>query len=102
MKASGLLQKKFTDQVLSVIGKKIDISRYKVFYFGSRARGDNFARADLDIGVQGPSKISPVAMVEIENGLNELPTLSQIDVVDFGAAKSDFKKEALRTIKCLN
>ena len=68
----------------------------KVFFFGSRVKKDNSNRSDIDIGIEGPKKISVRIKLEIEEELDNLPTLYKFDLVDFKEVPERFKKEALR------
>lgn len=50
----------------------------KIILFGSRARGDNRERSDIDIAVFGLSKEKQIIFTEM---IEELPTLLSLDVV---------------------
>ncbi|WP_293658824.1 nucleotidyltransferase domain-containing protein [Phascolarctobacterium sp.] len=50
---------------------------HKVILFGSRARGDNRERSDIDLAVSGGN--TTVFAIEAET---EIPTLLQLDIVD--------------------
>ena len=54
MKLAHYPEKKLKKEILEIIGKHLDLRKYKVFFFGSRVKGDNFPRADIDIGIEGP------------------------------------------------
>lgn len=92
-------EEKLKKQIRGIVGKYLDLAQYKVFFFGSRVRGDNFPRADIDIGIEG-SKAIPVGMkLSIQEDIEKLPTLYKFDVVDFGQVSESFKKEARKTIE---
>lgn len=90
--------------ILQAIGKYLPLSEHQVFFFGSRVRGDNFPRSDIDIdiGVQGPEPISPATRLQIEEELENIPTLYKIDLVDFSVADSAFRAEADKFVKMIN
>jgi predicted nucleotidyltransferase len=92
-------EKKLKKEILEIVSKYLDLKKYKVFFFGSRVRGDNFPRADIDIGIKGPKPIPPEIKFKIEEELEELPTLYKFDLVDFSEVAEDFKEEALRFIE---
>ncbi len=99
MKLESYSEKKLKKEILKIVGKHLDLKLYKVFFFGSRVKGDNFPRADIDIGVEGPRKLSLLIKIKIEEELEELPVLYKIDLVDFKDVGQRFKKEALKHIE---
>ena len=92
---------KLKKEILEILGKYLDLSKYKVFFFGSRVRGNSDERADIDIGVEGP-EIPAYAKLEIEEELENLPILYKIDFVDFNNVSDKFKKVAKEHIEYLN
>lgn len=59
----------------------IDLARRcnldKVILFGSRARGDNLERSDIDLAIQGGNTVAFAASAD-----EDIPTLLMFDVVD--------------------
>lgn len=92
-------EEKLKKEISGIVSKYLDLSRYKIFFFGSRVKGDNFARADIDIGIEGPEKIPVERKLNIEEEIDNLPTLYKFDVVDFSKVSSSFKKQALKHIE---
>lgn len=90
---------KLKKEILEIIGKYLDLNSYRIFFFGSRVKGDNFPRADVDIGIEGPKEIPIEIKLKIEEEIDELPTLYKFDIVDFKKVPEDFKKEALKNIE---
>ncbi|MCG2701441.1 nucleotidyltransferase domain-containing protein [Candidatus Parcubacteria bacterium] len=99
MKLENYPVKKLKKQILSVVGKHLDLNDYRIFFFGSRVKGDNFDRADIDFGVEGLKKISPSIKFKIQEELENLPILYKIDFVDFKNVSKEFKQEALKNIE---
>ncbi len=99
MKIEFYSEKKLKKEILNIIGKYLDLNKYKVFFFGSRVRGDNFPRADIDIGIEGPKPIPAEVKLNIEEELEKLPTLYKFDLVDFSQVSRDFEKEAKKEIE---
>ena len=63
-------------KAIAALGKKY--SAEKIALFGSRARGDNHERSDIDIAVYGMPKNNRANFwIDIE----ELPTLLKFDIV---------------------
>jgi uncharacterized protein len=92
-------EEKLKKEIVEIISKYLDLNKYKVFFFGSRVRGDNFERADIDLGIEGPAEISAKIMLEIKEELENIRMLYKIDLVDFKTVSEKFKKEALKYIE---
>jgi len=91
--------KKFKNKIINIIKKYPELKKSRVFVFGSRVRGDNFARADIDLGLESPNQISAIVKYKFEQEIKNLPLLYKIDLVDFNNVSSDFKKQALKNIE---
>jgi len=92
---------KLKKEILEILGKYLDLSKYKVFFFGSRVSGSGDSRSDIDIGIEGP-EIPAYAKLEIEEELENLPILYKIDFVDFNNIDEDFKKIAKKYVEYIN
>lgn len=90
---------KLKREVSKIIGKYLDSRSYRVFFFGSRVKGINFPRSDIDIGIEGPEEIPAAIKFKIEEEIARLPTLYKIDIVDFKEVSEDFRKEAFKSIE---
>ena len=99
MKLEFYPEKKIKKEILEIVSKYLDLKQYKIFFFGSRVKGNNFPRADIDIGILGKAPIPPEIKLKIEEELEELPTLYKFDLVDFSEVSEDFKKEALSSVE---
>ena len=62
---------------LAALGRKFGAAR--IVLFGSRARGDNRERSDIDIAVYGLPK---PAWSDFEDAVDALPTLLNFDLID--------------------
>lgn len=102
MKISYLEEAEFKRKVLDIFSKYLPLTEYKIFVFGSRVKGDNFPRSDIDIGVTGPKKVESSVKLAIKEELENLPTLYKIDLVDFGDVSDGFRKKALINIEPIN
>ncbi len=71
-----------------------------VILFGSRARGDNMLRADIDLAVSYPKKDS-ILRSKIDEIIEEAPTLLPIDCVHLEEVYSDLKENIFRDGKWL-
>jgi len=92
---------KLKEDILKILSKYLDLSQYKVFFFGSRVKGNADERADIDIGIEGPEIPSHIKL-EIEEELENLLILYKIDFVDFNNVDDDFKKVAKEYIEYIN
>ncbi|MBU4298463.1 nucleotidyltransferase domain-containing protein [Patescibacteria group bacterium] len=89
-------------EILEIVGKYLNLKVYKVFFFGSRVKGDNFPRSDIDVGILGPKPVPSFIKLEIEEELENLPTLYKFDLVDLKKISEKFKKIALKNIEHVN
>lgn len=90
------------EEIKEIVSKYLDPGSYRVFFFGSRIRGDNFPRADIDIGIDGREKIPAEIKFKIEKEIEKIPTLYKFDIVDFKGVSESFKKEALKDVEYVN
>jgi len=86
---------------LNIIGKHLDVSQYRIFFFGSRVCGGGDERSDIDIGIEGEKEIPLEVMGKIREEIEGLPILYKIDVVDFKRVSSEFRDVAMRKIELL-
>jgi len=87
---------KLKDEILNIVAKYLDISEYKVFFFGSRVSGKGTDHSDIDIGIEGSSPISPEIKLKIEEEIENLPILYKIEIVDFKRVPPKFREVALQ------
>ncbi len=69
---------------LAALGRKFGAAR--IVLFGSRARGDNRERSDIDIAVYGLPK---PAWSDFEDAVDALPTLLNFDLIDMNRPISE-------------
>ncbi|HDH31648.1 MAG TPA: nucleotidyltransferase domain-containing protein [Candidatus Wolfebacteria bacterium] len=96
MKLEHYQLEKLKKELISIVGKYLDLTRYRIFFFGSRASGSSNERSDIDIGIKGPKNIPLTILRKIEEELDELPMLYKIEVVDFNSVAPEFQKVALQ------
>jgi predicted nucleotidyltransferase len=74
------LDEKTKQKIIAVISALMpDV---KIYLFGSRARGTNGPRADIDIALDGGKELPPVDVDEIKSMFRESNIMYMIDVVD--------------------
>ena len=87
---------KLKKEILEIIGKYLDLGKYRIFVFGSRVSGGGGERSDIDIGIDGPDEAPYEIMAKIKEDIENLPTLYKIEIVDFQKVSPDFKEVALQ------
>lgn len=87
---------KLKKELLAILARHLDLSRYRVFFFGSRVTGKGTDRSDIDVGIEGPEPVPFIKMAHIEDEIELLPTLYKIDIVDFSRVSEIFRKVATR------
>lgn len=102
MKLEHYSGEKLKKDVLDVIGRHIDLRKYRVFFFGSRVSGKADERSDIDLGIEGSEPIPSVAMLDIQEEIENLPILYKIEVVDFREVSKRFKDVAKQHREMLN
>lgn len=102
MKLEYLSEAELKKMISEAVAKHLPLSDCRLFFFGSRVRGDNFPRSDIDIGIESKKKLSSEVKFAIEGELEKLPVLYKIELVDFRAVSADFKREALKFRQRIN
>lgn len=81
--------------------RKADLAKHRVLLFGSRARGNAKQRSDFDLAVDGDAPLSLKKFYEIQDALEELPTLYSFDWVDLANTNSRFREEAMKSARVI-
>ncbi len=93
---------KLKQEILVILGKHLDVSQYRVFFFGSRVAGKGTDRSDIDVGIEGPEPIQFEILEDIKEELERLPMLYKIDIVDFKNLTAKFREVARQHIEMLS
>ena len=93
---------KLKTEILAIMGRRLDLKKYRVFFFGSRVEKKSNDRSDIDVGIEGPEAVPPEAWQAIQEEIEKLPTLYKIEIVDFKNTAGIFREVALRHIELLN
>ncbi|MEO0084722.1 MAG: nucleotidyltransferase domain-containing protein [candidate division WOR-3 bacterium] len=99
MKIKYLSQHQLEKTIINVLSKYLNLKDYKIFFFGSRVEGKGSERSDIDIGIEGQNAIAADKWLDIQEEIENIPTLYTIDVVDFKRTSDNFKKVALKKIE---
>lgn len=92
---------KLKKEILEIVGRHLDLGKYRVFFFGSRVSGRGTDRSDIDVGIEGSEPVPYEAMENIKEELELLPTLYKVDIVDFSRVASKFRRVALQHTETL-
>lgn len=66
---------------------------HRIILFGSRAKGTATERSDIDIAVSG---VAACDIFELEEELEDIPTLYTIDLVDLDTCKNQLLLEDIK------
>jgi predicted nucleotidyltransferase len=89
------------NEIKAIIKDQIPKS-YKLFLFGSWAKGNPLPTSDLDIGIIGRKKVPWSKMVAIKQKIDEIKTLRKVDIVDLNSVDRDFRENALKHAKLIS
>ncbi|MFH1619260.1 MAG: nucleotidyltransferase domain-containing protein [bacterium] len=92
---------KLKADLLAIVGRRLDLTQYLLFYFGSRVTNKGDDHSDIDVGVEGPAPVPAAILDGIKEDLVNLPVIYKIDFVDFASVSDDFKKVALAKIEVI-
>lgn len=82
------------DEVINqIICRCQEYGAEKVILFGSRAKRTATERSDIDIAVSG---VKPLDIFELEERLQDIPTLYSIDLVDLDTCKNQLLLEDIK------
>ncbi|MBI4801791.1 MAG: nucleotidyltransferase domain-containing protein [Elusimicrobia bacterium] len=60
--------KKLKGDILSIVGRHLDLTQYRLFFFGSRVTNKGDDHSDIDVGVDGsvpvPAEILGVKVIK--------------------------------------
>ena len=88
------------DEVVAIIRRYLP-EKYKIYIFGSWAKGNALETSDLDIGILGDIAVDSGIMDRIVKETEIIPTLRSIDVVDLQTKTDDFRKSILEYAKLI-
>lgn len=88
---------KWEKRIKEVLFQNIDLNKYSIFLFWSRATQKFRYNSDYDIGILGEQAMDYKELWKIKRELDELPYL--IDIVDFNTVDDSFKDLALKYTK---
>lgn len=93
---------KLKAELKEIAGRHLDLSRYSLFFFGSRVGGGGDDRSDIDIGIEGAGPVLLSTLRMIKEDIESLPLLYKIDVVDLSQTSDSFREVAKQHIEYIN
>lgn len=81
---------------LKALGQKYQAHGIELFVFGSLARKDQRPNSDLDLGIEWRRPVSPELFRELCKDVEDLPTVREVDLVDFSSVSNTWKEIAGR------
>lgn len=94
--------KPIINEIVKIIRKYLAKDDYKIYLFGSWARGDALNTSDIDLGILGKEKVNFDVMSKILREKEAISTLRSIDIVDLNTKSEDFRNKALKEGKLLD
>ncbi len=70
----------------------------KIVVFGSRARDDNVASSDVDIGIISKGEFNKKSLTLLREFIENSNIPFKVDIVDFSSTSEQFKREALKDV----
>ncbi len=99
IKIKPLTNTEIIENVVEIISKHIPNAR--IILFGSRAKGTASKRSDFDIAIDIDENVPAKVKFQIEDEIDELPTLKMVDIVYLYEADHDFRKIVYRSGKII-
>jgi len=87
----------YLDQVEKIVISRVKNLPVKVYFFGSRATGDNRATSDIDIAIMPQGKIPANLFTELRYIFEESNIPYKIDLVDLSTTDKAFYQNVIRT-----
>jgi predicted nucleotidyltransferase len=96
------LEAKYVEIVRQIVLRSVDVERFAVFLFGSRAQGAAHSVSDIDIGIWGDEEFPRRKIARIKEELEECVVPYHVDIIDFSTVSDEFKRVALHQIEPWN
>ena len=87
---------KYLEELKNLVLEILKDEKVKIILFGSRARGDNNAVSDVDIGLMPYGKIDKKKVILLKEKIEDLNIPYKVELVNFSEVSQDFRKEAAK------
>ncbi|MCB9492778.1 MAG: nucleotidyltransferase domain-containing protein [Epsilonproteobacteria bacterium] len=88
------LEEKYKKKIISLISALIPEA--KIYLYGSRARGDDAQRSDIDIALDSGYKLDLVDVGEVRDVLNATHIPYKLDLVDVHFVSKSIREEIMK------
>lgn len=95
-------ENKYIDIAKGIVLKHLDLKKYAVFLYGSRAYGTAQFSSDIDVGILGEQKVESKTLAAIKSEIESSVIPFKVELVDFKSAEEQFKKVALQKVVIWN
>lgn len=93
-------QTNIPEEVVAIVkeecSKRLDLSRYKVLFFGSRVKGKYREGSDIDLAIMGKEELPWNVLSELQEAFEEAETIYKIDCIDLMDVSDDFRNAILQ------
>jgi len=89
------------EESLRIIRRYLPEDEFKVYLFGSWAKGLAEPTSDIDLAIQGMQAVGSLLLSRLRGDIASIPTLRRIDVVDLSQTDESFRNEVLRHARVL-
>jgi predicted nucleotidyltransferase len=93
--SSTALAPELREQVVRIIVRHLAPQHFRLYLFGSRARGTATARSDYDFALEAGQSLDLATLARLRADLDDLPILQRVELVDLNEASDDFRHRAL-------
>ena len=90
------VDKPYIEVVRKIVLKMLEGTDGKVYFFGSRARGDASRISDIDIAIDPGQQVTRYMIALISEELEEASIPYEVDVVNMNACSKGLRDEILR------
>lgn len=82
-------------EIINIVKKDIRNSNYKIYLFGSWAKGNALYNSDIDIAIDSEKPLDIDIIIRIKEEIENIPTLRSIDIVDLNSVSEDFRQNII-------
>lgn len=92
---------KLKEELLASVKEEVGDQPFQLFFFGSRVKGTENERADIDVGYLSDKALDSAVKWKIRDRIEEIPTLYKIDFVDLGKVDDQFRSLAMQNTELI-
>ena len=89
------------EELLTSVKAEVGENPFRLFFFGSRVKGSENERADIDVGFLSDKSLDSAVKWKKRDRIEEIPTLYKIDFVDFGNVDVQFRILAMQNTELI-